>query len=191
MNHQISSTFTAQQYANRSLNNSKQHQHTQPIQLQQDYSSISPEDDLTEAELEELNYQNCQKNSVRATAHRNATMNVANMAHSWASVADTGSNPISSSYDSPTNQNNLSTSSNSSDLSSMKRSASRSQDEMNNEIAQQQYDLQMPVKSVFSEDKKRFQPILKASEANLNNKTYLIDSNNSNELYLSEMVIAD
>ena len=107
------------------------------------------------------------------------------MIQSWASVAETASsNPISSSFDSTNNQNCLSTSSNSSDLSS-KRS-SRSDEDMNNSSKQttlndDDYDNKT--------NNNKFIPIKQTVLETSINKHYLINNNDQNDdIYLSEMV---
>lgn len=169
---QQQSTFTAQQYANRQ---------NQSNQEQQDYSSISPVDDLAEAEMEELNYKQNNRlmnmNQVQQTNNNRTTL-PANPVHSWASVADTNSNPISSSYDSQVNQNN---SLNSSNLSTSKRSDDDSaQGHMQGNQHYANHDLG------DNERKSRFQPIQLKTSDNSNPKSYLINEDSS-EVYMSEM----
>ncbi len=129
---QAASTFTAQQYANRA----KQSQ-----EMQQDYSSISPVEDLAEAELEHL------------TGYKKQ-----HQQHSWASVTD--SNPISSSYESSQATNQMGGNSlNSSDLS--KRSVAEESGVPGQQQHYANHDLD-------DEKKNRFVPILKngGDEAN-------------------------
>lgn len=159
---QQQSTFTSQQYANR-----------QQDQVQQDYSSISPVEDMAEAELERLEYnknQLSQNAMINNNNQRNMPMNTA---HSWASVGDTNSNAISSSYESQNHQN-LSHSLNSSDMSASKRSTSRSDDDIGGH-GNQHYANHDLGNSNYLDEKKGFQPIL------------IKNTGDSNEVYMSEM----
>jgi len=138
---QASNTFTAQQYANRAKQNQD---------IQQDYSSISPVDDLTEAELEKL------------TSYKNNSSKK-HKQHSWASVTD--SNPISSSYESSQATNQMGSNSlNSSDLSKMSMSDDRGMS-----------GLQHYANHDLDDDKKNmFVPIVKSGEDEPN-ELYITD----------------
>lgn len=138
----LSSTFTAQQYANRTLNNKLHisHQH-QLQQQQQDYSSISPVSEINDEYISYPQQQQFQQNQFsqhllanKTKLNENSLKNVILKNENWAcssSINDTqsSSNPVSS--------NSLTNSSNSSNLSS-KRS-SRSGDELAPAFQQQHY----------------------------------------------------
>jgi len=185
-----SSTFTAQQYANRTMNAKQQQmqlhlqlqqqQHQQQQQMQQDYSSISPEDDLNENDFKFNEYH--QQLQQKQQHQINQRQNLDTKVQSWGSVVDTASsNPISSSYDSGNNPNSLSTSSNSCDLSSSKRS-SRSDDDLN---------LSKQTNGNDEEKNKFIQTVIDPTKLSKTSaKHYLInESHQSDDIYLSEMVI--
>jgi len=142
---QVSSTFTAQQYANRAL---KQTHMTE----QQDYSSISPVEDLAEAEIEALTY--------KAKQYRGPVANP-NGQNSW--TLDTNSNPILGSYESTQTQM-LSNSLNSSDLS--KRSEE-------GEVTSGQ--LHYANQDLGEEKKNRFQPIMSKRDSTESSELYISD----------------
>jgi hypothetical protein len=183
-----SSTFTAQQYANRTIKSQQLQmqlqlqQQQQQHQVQQDYSSISPEDDLKDFKFNEYQQQQQQQQQLRNQSGNHTH----GMIQSWASVAETASsNPISSSFDSTNNQNCLSNSSNSSDLSS-KRS-SRSDEDMNNSSKQttlndDDYD------NKTNNNNNKFIPIKQTVLETSINKHYLINNDQNDDIYLSEMV---
>jgi hypothetical protein len=134
----LSSTFTAQQYANRTLNNKLHISHQLQLQQQQqDYSSISPVSEINDeyaiySPQQTQFQQHLLVNNKTGLVHDNSLKILKN--ENWtcsSSINDTqsSSNPISS--------NSLTNSSNSSNLSS-KRS-SRSGDELASAFQQQHY----------------------------------------------------
>lgn len=146
---QQQSTFTAQQYANR--------QNQQQMEEQQDYSSISPVDDI-----EEMGYKQQQQ--------RNMNQQPQHGAHSWVSVGDSNSNPISSSYESSSGTNQNTHSLNTSDISSSKESQS---------AACQQHYANHDLDEEQQRGKSLFQPIAKRNDLNINE---------SSEVYMPDMV---
>ena len=199
-----SSTYTAQQYANRQSTANKQklqikiQQEQMQQQQQQDYSSISPIDEIADAEftnkIDEYHqlqyhphlmqqaknvYSPNKKIEPKPIAKENA--NNANMAQSWASVTDTNSNPIiSSSYESTqssSNQNSsISNSSNSSQLSS-KRS-SRSGDDLPSLVTKYQQQQQHYINNQLKT----------RNELADGNPKHALISDDTNEVFMSELV---
>jgi hypothetical protein len=180
----LSSTFTAQQYANRTLNN-KLHLSQQQQQQQQDYSSISPVDEIND---EYNNYSHEKpptqqyQHLILNTSHlfspnpskTNEILNNKEIAkETWAcnSVNDTNSisNPVSS--------NSLTNSSNSSNLSS-KRS-SRSGDDIPSLVSQ--YQQHYANQSQIASD------IIKQSNVEKLNDVDMI-VNRNDQIFISELV---